>query len=62
MKNVVSWLFLVERCKTWCIDARSVGTFSGHERCWVNLDAGCIEMTNVDLSAVDADVTSSRSS
>ena len=28
----------------------------------VNLDAGCIKMTSVDLNALDVDVTSSRSS
>ena len=28
----------------------------------VNLDAGYIEMSNVDLNALDVDVTSSRSS
>ena len=59
MENVLSCVLLVERCKTWCIDARSVGNFAGHERCGVgvNLDAGCIKMTNVDLNALDVDVT-----
>ena len=28
----------------------------------VNLDAGCIKVTNVDLNALDVDVTSPRSS
>ena len=31
--NVLSCVFPVERCKTWCIDARSVGNFAGDERC-----------------------------
>ena len=63
MENVLSCVILVERCETCCVDARSVGNFVGHERCGgVNLDAGCIKMTNVDLNASDVDVTFSRSS
>ena len=31
MENVLSCVFPVERCETWC-DARSVGNFAGHER------------------------------
>ena len=33
MENVLSCVFPVERCKTWCIDARSVGHFAGREKC-----------------------------
>ena len=29
----LSCVFPVERCKIWCIDARSIGNFAGHERC-----------------------------
>ena len=56
MENVLSCVFPVERCETCCIDARSVGNFAGHGRCaGVNLDAGCIEMTSIDLNALSVD-------
>ena len=35
-ENVLSCVFLVERCKTWCTEARCVGNFAGHERCGVH--------------------------
>ena len=42
MEKVLSCVFPVEGCKTWCVDARSVGNFAGHERyggqsgCWMH--------------------------
>ena len=33
IENVLSCVFRVERCETWCIDARNVVNFAGHERC-----------------------------
>ena len=51
--NDVRLVVLMLEVSAILLDTKDVG---------VNLDAGCIKMTNVDLNALDVDVTSSRSS